>query len=163
MHLHLTSPIFHCHLLYTLCDPLACLSFLIPKKKSNHNHHMPCFLFLQDLPFFLFYFFFCNLQQKTKSIYNKSLASLTPIHNRLFLSSQNRRTSWQVPYGLTKASKGEFKVDVGEQTDSEVKKQKKKKSQFLLQPFTTTNKTFGSISNAYSSKIDADSVVLANF
>jgi hypothetical protein len=32
---------------------------------------------------------------------------------------------------------------------------------FCCKPFTTTNKTFGSISNDYSSKIDADSVVLA--
>jgi hypothetical protein len=63
---------------------------------------------------------------------------------------------------LTKASGGEFKVDVGEQTDSEAKKEKKKQSQLLLQPITTTNKTFGSITNGYSSKIDADSVVLAN-
>jgi hypothetical protein len=69
---------------------------------------------------------------------------------------------WQVPYALTKASGGVFNVDVGEQTDSEAKKQKKKQSQFLLRPITTTNKTLGSITNAYSSKIDADSVILAN-
>jgi hypothetical protein len=63
---------------------------------------------------------------------------------------------------LTKASGGEFTVDVGEQTDSVVKKQKKKQSQFLLQPITTTHKTFESITNAYSSTIDGDSVFLAN-
>ncbi len=80
------------------------------RKKSNHNHHGLCFLFLQDLPF-LFYFFFCNSQQKTKSIYNKSLAPSTPIHNRLLNFSRNQRAYWQVPYGLTKASGGEFKVD----------------------------------------------------
>jgi len=123
---------------------------------------MPCFLFLQDLPFFLFYFFFCNLQQKIKSIYNKSLASLTPIHNRLFLSSQNRRTSWQVPYGLTKTSKGEFKVDVGEQTNSKVKKQKKKQSQFF---FTTDHYNKQNLQidyKFYSSKINQDFVVFTN-
>jgi hypothetical protein len=125
MHLHLTSPILHHHLLYTLRDPPACLSFLRAKKKSNHNHHRPCFIFLQDPPFFLSYFFFCNSQQKTKSIYNKSLAPSTLVHNRLLVSSRNQRTSWQVPYILTKVSGREFKVDVGEQTDSEVKKQKK--------------------------------------
>jgi hypothetical protein len=95
-------------------------------------------------------------------MYSKSLAPSTPVRNRLFPSSRNRGTSWQVPYVLTKASRGEFKVDVEEQTDSKVKKQKKKQSQFLLQPITTTNKTFGMITNAYSSKIHANSVVLAN-
>jgi hypothetical protein len=130
-----------------------------PKKQSNHNHHGPCFLFLQDPPFFLFYFFFCNSQRKTKSIYRKSLALSTPVRNRLLLRSRNRGPSWQVPYGLTKACGGEFKVDVGEQTNSEVKKQNKKQSQFLLQPITTTNKP---ITNAYRSKIDTDSVVLVN-
>jgi hypothetical protein len=67
-----------------------------PKKQSNHNHHGPCFLFLQDPQFFLFYFFFCNSQRKTRSIYRKSLAPLatsTPVRNRLLLSSRNRETS----------------------------------------------------------------------
>jgi len=85
-----------------------------PKKQSNHNHNGPCFLFLQDLPFFLFLFLFCNLQRKTKSIYSKSLAPSTPVHNCLLLSSRNRGTSWQVPYRLTKAFGGEFNVDGGE-------------------------------------------------
>jgi len=93
MHLHLTSPILHHHLLCTLRDPPAYLSFLGPKKKSNHNHHGPCFLFLQDHPFFLFSFFFCNSQRKTKLIYRKSLAPSTPVRNRLLLSSRNRGTS----------------------------------------------------------------------
>jgi hypothetical protein len=130
-----------------------------PKKQSNHNHHGHCFLFLQDPQFFLFYFFFCNSQRKTKSIYSESLALSTPVRNRLLLRSRNRGPSWQVPYGLTKACGGEFKVDVGEQTNSEVKKQNRKQTQFLLQPITTTNKT---ITNAYRSKIDAHSVVLVN-
>jgi hypothetical protein len=128
MHLHLTSPILHHHLLCTLRDPPACLSFLRPKKTIQSQPPRPCFLFLQDPPFFLFYFFFCNSQRKTKSIYSKSLAPSTPVRNRLLHFSRNRGTCWQVPYGLTKASGGEFKVDVGEQTDSEVKKQKKKQS-----------------------------------
>ncbi len=159
MHLHLTSAILHHHLLCTLRDPPACLSFLRPKKKSNHNHRGPCFLFLQRssvLPI--------RNERVNQSTENPQhhQQHQSPYATVFFFLLEIEEPLWQVPYGLTKASGGEFKVDVGEQTDSEAKKEKKKQSQFLLQPITTTNKTFGSITNAYSSKIDADSVILAN-
>jgi hypothetical protein len=63
---------------------------------------------------------------------------------------------------LTKAFGREFKVDVGEYINSNVKKEKKKQSQFLLQLITTTNKTFGLITNAYTYKINVDSITFAN-
>jgi hypothetical protein len=63
---------------------------------------------------------------------------------------------------LTKAFRGEFKVDVGEHINSNVKKQNKKQLQFLLELIITTNKTFGLITNVYTYKIDTYSIILAN-
>jgi hypothetical protein len=140
------------------------LPFLPSTQKSNPITTTTGLAFFSFKIFCSSYFIFSFAIRNERL--NQSTANLShhqpPYATVFFFRLEIEEPLWQVPYGLTKASGGDFKVDVGEQTDSEVKKQKKKQSQFLLQPITTTNKTFGSITNAYSSKIDTDSVVLAN-